>query len=128
VTGVGDGKGPGVSPRIEYPLLYAFKVMGLAADDFEAHARALVASAAGTEAGRMIASDQQRCARPPCQSVRPRRPCIPREAELVDRGVGTLGGDPFERGTHIRLYRCVCLRTALVRSGARGQPSEITKP
>jgi len=51
VTGVGDGKGPGVSPRIEYPLLYAFKVMGLAADDFEAHARALVASAAGTEAG-----------------------------------------------------------------------------
>ena len=46
----------------------------------------------------------------------------------MDSRVGTLGGDPFERAAHIGLDRCVCLRTALVRSGARGESSEITKP
>ena len=46
-----DGKGAGIPPLIDYPVHYAFKVMGLAAPDFEAHARALVTRAAGTEAG-----------------------------------------------------------------------------
>jgi hypothetical protein len=36
-------------PFIDYPLVYVFKVMGLAGDDFEAHVRALVTGAAGTE-------------------------------------------------------------------------------
>ena len=39
-----------VLPALEYPLDYTFKVMGLAADDFEAHARALVERALGAEA------------------------------------------------------------------------------
>lgn len=39
-----------VLPALEYPLDYTFKVMGLAADDFEAHARALVERARGAEA------------------------------------------------------------------------------
>jgi putative lipoic acid-binding regulatory protein len=34
------------APGFEYPCLYTFKIMGLAADDFPAHARALVARVA----------------------------------------------------------------------------------
>jgi putative lipoic acid-binding regulatory protein len=42
---------PAPSPSlVEYPTIYMFKVMGLAAGGFEAHARALVVRAAGTEA------------------------------------------------------------------------------
>lgn len=37
-------------PKLEYPLDYTFKVMGLAADDFEAHARSLVERALSAEA------------------------------------------------------------------------------
>ncbi|MFO0580981.1 MAG: DUF493 domain-containing protein [Anaeromyxobacter sp.] len=37
-------------PELEYPLDYTFKIMGLAADDFERHARALVERAIGLEA------------------------------------------------------------------------------
>jgi hypothetical protein len=51
VAGPHEGKRTDVPPLIEYPLVYAFKVMGLAAPDFEAHARALVTGAAGTSAG-----------------------------------------------------------------------------
>jgi uncharacterized protein len=50
VTEAHDGKGASAPPLIEYPLVYAFKVMGLAAPDFEGHARALVTGAAGTSA------------------------------------------------------------------------------
>jgi hypothetical protein len=45
-----DGKGAAVPPLIEYPLDYAFKVMGLAAEDFPAHARGLVTAAVGAAA------------------------------------------------------------------------------
>jgi len=45
-----DGKGAPGRPLIEYPLVYAFKVMGLATDGFAEHAQALVTRAAGTEA------------------------------------------------------------------------------
>jgi putative lipoic acid-binding regulatory protein len=50
---VSDAKGGGPSshPFIDYPLVYVFKVMGLAGDGFETHARALVTRAAGTEDG-----------------------------------------------------------------------------
>jgi len=37
-------------PELEYPLDYTFKVMGLAADDFEAHARSLVERVLGAAA------------------------------------------------------------------------------
>jgi putative lipoic acid-binding regulatory protein len=40
----GEGGGPS---RFEYPLRYPLKVIGLAAEDFPAHARALVEQAAG---------------------------------------------------------------------------------
>jgi hypothetical protein len=42
-----DGKGTAAPPLIEYPLDYAFKVMGIAAEDFPEHARGLVTAAAG---------------------------------------------------------------------------------
>ena len=41
---------PPAPPLVEYPTVYMFKVMGLAAGGFEDHARALVVRAAGTEA------------------------------------------------------------------------------
>ena len=47
MTGTSDGKGLPLSPVLEYPLDYTFKVMGLAADDFAEHARGLVASVVG---------------------------------------------------------------------------------
>jgi hypothetical protein len=50
VQGDIDGKGAPGRPLIEYPLVYSFKVMGLAEDGFAAHAQALVTRAAGTEA------------------------------------------------------------------------------
>jgi len=45
----GDGSGPGGAGeiRLEYPLDYTFKVMGLAADDFAEHARRLVERVVG---------------------------------------------------------------------------------
>lgn len=49
-----DGKGPAAPPLIEYPLDYAFKVMGLAADDFPAHASALVRAAVGPGAAPQV--------------------------------------------------------------------------
>ena len=46
----GDGSGPERvgEIRLEYPLDYTFKVMGLAGDDFAEHARRLVERVAGT--------------------------------------------------------------------------------
>jgi putative lipoic acid-binding regulatory protein len=41
---------PPEAPRLAYPLRYTFKVMGLAADDFAAHARGLVERGAGAPA------------------------------------------------------------------------------
>ncbi len=35
------------APTLEYPLRYTFKIMGLAAEDFAAHARRLVAGVIG---------------------------------------------------------------------------------
>jgi putative lipoic acid-binding regulatory protein len=49
VTDGANGKGASRPPLIDYPLDYAFKVMGLATDGFEGHARALVVGAAGVE-------------------------------------------------------------------------------
>jgi putative lipoic acid-binding regulatory protein len=49
------GRGASGRPLIEYPLVYAFKVMGLAADGFAAHAQELVTGAAGTEAELAVA-------------------------------------------------------------------------
>lgn len=43
----GDGGQAGGAGRFEYPLRYPLKVIGLAADDFPAHALALVERAAG---------------------------------------------------------------------------------
>ncbi|HEX9050271.1 MAG TPA: DUF493 domain-containing protein [Anaeromyxobacter sp.] len=43
-----DGKGSPVTPTLDYPLDYTFKVMGLAADDFPEHARLLVARVVGS--------------------------------------------------------------------------------
>lgn len=45
------GKGSRAAPLVRYPLDYTFKVMGLAGDDFAAHALALVAGAAGIAPG-----------------------------------------------------------------------------
>jgi uncharacterized protein len=45
-----DPGGPPELPALEYPLDYTFKIMGLAAADFEAHARALVERTLGLEA------------------------------------------------------------------------------
>ncbi|HTN51329.1 MAG TPA: DUF493 domain-containing protein [Anaeromyxobacter sp.] len=38
------------TPRLDYPLRYTFKVMGLAADDFAEHARRVVGAAIGEAA------------------------------------------------------------------------------
>lgn len=46
----GDPGAPGPAARFEYPLRYPLKVIGLAADDFPAHAVALVERAAGAAA------------------------------------------------------------------------------
>ena len=43
-NGAAPPQGPG-GPLLEYPLDYPFKVIGLAADDFAAHVRALVQGA-----------------------------------------------------------------------------------
>ena len=46
--GLGGPAGPAGGPGgFQYPLRYPLKVIGLAADDFPAHARALVERAAG---------------------------------------------------------------------------------
>jgi putative lipoic acid-binding regulatory protein len=37
-----------VTPTLDYPLDYTFKIMGLAADDFPEHARSLVARVVGS--------------------------------------------------------------------------------
>ena len=42
-----DGEGHPATPVLDYPLDYAFKVMGHSADDFPDHAERLVARAAG---------------------------------------------------------------------------------
>jgi uncharacterized protein len=49
-----DGKGTSAPPLIDYPLDYAFKVMGLAAEDFPAHARGLVTAALGAAAAAQV--------------------------------------------------------------------------
>ena len=46
----GDGRPPGEASPFKYPLRYPLKVIGLAADDFVAHAQALVERAAGVAA------------------------------------------------------------------------------
>jgi putative lipoic acid-binding regulatory protein len=38
---------PAEAPALAYPLAYAFKIMGLAADDFAEHARRLVEQVVG---------------------------------------------------------------------------------
>ncbi len=43
----GPDKRNAVTPTLDYPLDYTFKVMGLAADDFPEHARRLVARIVG---------------------------------------------------------------------------------
>ncbi len=50
MSAASDGKGLPAAPVLEYPLDYAFKVMGHSADDFPDHAERLVARAAGVEA------------------------------------------------------------------------------
>ena len=50
MTATGDGKGLGPAPVLDYPLDYAFKVMGHYAEDFPDHAERLVAQAAGAAA------------------------------------------------------------------------------
>ncbi len=47
MTRSSHGKGLPAAPTLEYPLDYAFKIMGLAADDFAEHARRLVAAVVG---------------------------------------------------------------------------------
>lgn len=42
----GEGQQP-VTPVLDYPLDYTFKIMGFAADDFPEHARRLVAGVVG---------------------------------------------------------------------------------
>ncbi len=44
MPGEGDGEGsrPGLEVKLDLPLDYPFKIMGLAADDFAEHARRLV--------------------------------------------------------------------------------------
>jgi putative lipoic acid-binding regulatory protein len=46
----GEGGAPGASGPFEYPLRYPLKVIGLAAEDFPAHAQALVERSAGVAA------------------------------------------------------------------------------
>jgi hypothetical protein len=41
------GKAPPARPALDYPLVYTFKIMGVAADDFPEHARLLVARVVG---------------------------------------------------------------------------------
>lgn len=44
----GDGEGGGgIEVKLDYPLEYEFKIMGLAADDFPEHARRLVERVVG---------------------------------------------------------------------------------
>ncbi len=47
---IGDGSGPGGAGeiRLDYPLDYTFKIMGLAGDDFAEHARRLVERIVGS--------------------------------------------------------------------------------
>jgi len=50
MTPNGDGGPPGAAGRFQYPLKYPLKIIGLAADDFPAHALALVERASGAAA------------------------------------------------------------------------------
>ncbi len=49
-----DGTRAPAPVRLEYPLDYTFKVMGLAADDFAEHARQLVARVVGEIAAERV--------------------------------------------------------------------------